>query len=108
MGYAPNALMIQLKRKIPILRRYWITNCLLKVILHVFIAATPLATKAQTDTVATVLPDSSNFVTASLLVAEPLHALYSVFGHATLRMECPTHNLDYVFTFERTPTSIPL
>ena len=47
-----------------------------------------------------VLPDSSNFVTASLLVAEPLHALYSVFGHATLRMECPTHNLDYVFTFD--------
>ena len=103
MDYAPNALLIQLKRKIPILRRYWITNCLLKVILHVFIAATPLATKAQTDTVTTVLPDSSNFVTASLLVAEPLHALYSVFGHATLRMECPTHNLDYVFTFESDP-----
>ncbi|MBR3398375.1 MAG: DUF4105 domain-containing protein, partial [Prevotella sp.] len=95
--------MIQLKRKIPILRRYWITNCLLKVILHVFIAATPLATKAQTDTVATVLPDSSNFVTASLLVAEPLHALYSVFGHATLRMECPSYGLDYVFTFESDP-----
>lgn len=103
MDFAPNTLMIQLKRKIPILKRYWITNCLLKVLLHVFIAATPLATKAQTDTVTTVLPDSSNFVTASLLVAEPLHALYSVFGHATLRMECPTHNLDYVFTFESDP-----
>jgi len=47
-----------------------------------------------------VLPDSSNFVTASLLISEPLHALYSVFGHATLRMECPVHHLDYVFTFE--------
>ena len=50
-----------------------------------------------------VLPDSSNFVTVSLLVAEPLHALYSVFGHATLRMQCPVHGLDYVFTFESDP-----
>ena len=48
----------------------------------------------------TVLPDSSNFVTASLLVSEPLTALYSVFGHATLRMECPSFGLDFVFTFE--------
>ena len=50
-----------------------------------------------------VLPDSSNFVTASLVIAEPLHALYSVFGHATLRMECPSFGLDYVFTFESDP-----
>jgi len=50
-----------------------------------------------------VLPDSSNFVTASLVIAEPLHALYSVFGHATLRMECPSYGLDYVFTFESDP-----
>lgn len=104
MGYAPNALMIQLKRKIPILRRYWITNCLLKVILHVFIAATPLATKAQTDTVATVLPDSSNFVTASLLTISPTNEVYSVFGHTAIRMECPVHQLDYVFTFESDPS----
>lgn len=47
-----------------------------------------------------VLPDSSNFVTASLVVATPTNTIYSVFGHATLRLECPTHNLDYVFTFE--------
>ena len=47
-----------------------------------------------------VLPDSSNFVTASLLVATPTNTIYSVFGHATLRLECPVHNLDYVFTFE--------
>ena len=50
-----------------------------------------------------VLPDSSNFVTASLVIAEPLVALYSVFGHATLRMECPSFGLDYVFTFESDP-----
>ena len=59
--------------------------------------------RAQTNDSITVAPDSSNFVTASLLISEPLHALYSVFGHATLRMECPTHHLDYVFTFESDP-----
>ena len=47
-----------------------------------------------------LLPDSSNFVTVSLLVTTPTDNLYSVFGHATLRMECPIHQLDYVFTFE--------
>lgn len=33
--------------------------------------------------------DSSNFVTASLLVASPGNAFYSNLGHCTLRMECP-------------------
>lgn len=47
-----------------------------------------------------VLPDSSNFVTASLLVSSSAETLYSVFGHVTLRMECPVHHLDYVFTYE--------
>lgn len=47
-----------------------------------------------------VLPDSSNFVTASLLVATPTNNAYSIFGHVALRMECPVHHLDNVFTFE--------
>lgn len=47
-----------------------------------------------------LLPDSSNFVTASLLVASPGEALYSSYGHCALRMECPVHNLDYCFSFE--------
>ena len=41
-----------------------------------------------------------DFVTVSLLISAPLKALYSVFGHATLRMECPTHHLDFIYTFE--------
>ena len=52
------------------------------------------------DTAFQLLPDSSNFVTVSLLVTTPTDNIYSVFGHATLRMECPVHHLDYVFTFE--------
>lgn len=47
-----------------------------------------------------LLPDSSNFVTASLLVASPGEAMYSSYGHCALRMECPVHNLDYCFSFE--------
>ena len=58
---------------------------------------------AQNEQRDSVSADSDEFVTASLLISEPLHALYSVFGHATLRMECPTHKLDYVFTFESDP-----
>ncbi len=41
-----------------------------------------------------------NFVIASLLISEPGGALYSRLGHAALRMQCPEHNLDYVFTYE--------
>lgn len=47
-----------------------------------------------------LLPDSSNFVTASLLVASPGEALYSSYGHCALRMECPVHDLDFCFSFE--------
>ena len=41
-----------------------------------------------------------NFVTASLIVAEPSNVIYSVMGHCALRMECPSENLDYCFTLE--------
>ena len=50
-----------------------------------------------------LLPDSSNFVTASVLVASPGEAIYSQLGHTTIRMECPVHNLDYCFSFEEEP-----
>ena len=50
-----------------------------------------------------LLPDSSNFVTASLLVISPGEAIYSNLGHSVLRMECPIHDLDYCFSFEEEP-----
>ena len=55
------------------------------------------------DSSIVVLPDSSNFVTTSLLIVTPANSLYSVFGHAALRMQCPAYHLDYVFTFESDP-----
>lgn len=47
-------------------------------------------------------PDSldEDFVIASVLVASPGSAVYSVFGHTALRLECPVHQLDYVFSYE--------
>ena len=59
----------------------------------------PAAPSEKADTLA-VLPDSSNFVTASLLIISSTTDIYSVFGHTAFRMECPTHQLDYVFTLE--------
>ncbi len=50
-----------------------------------------------------LLPDSSNFVTASMLVMSPGEAIYSQLGHGVIRMECPVHNLDYCFSFEEEP-----
>ena len=55
------------------------------------------------DTTFVVLPDSSNFVTASMVVASPGEAIYSQLGHAALRMECPRYRLDYCFSFEEEP-----
>ena len=43
---------------------------------------------------------AEDFVTVSLLVADPGTASYSVFGHACLRMQCPTFGLDYCYTYE--------
>ena len=41
-----------------------------------------------------------NFVIASVVVADPGDVLYSTVGHVGIHMECPEHNLDYVFSYE--------
>ena len=46
-----------------------------------------------------LLPDSSNFVTASLVVVSPGDNVYSALGHCAIRLECPIHKLDYCFSF---------
>lgn len=48
----------------------------------------------------TNVAERDDFVTASLVIGSPLPAIWSVFGHATLHMECPSEGLDYMFTFE--------
>ena len=62
------------------------------MILFCAIAAT-LAAAAQDDT-------DDSFVTASLIVVDPGTMLYSSVGHACLRMQCPTYDMDFCFSYE--------
>lgn len=47
-----------------------------------------------------ILPDSSNFVIASLLTITPADNIYSSMGHSSIRMQCPSESLDYCFSLE--------
>ena len=60
-------------------------------------AAEPVKSDGFTDSIDRSDP---NFVTASLLVMSPGDELYSCAGHSVLRLECPTFNLDYCFSYE--------
>lgn len=73
--------------------------CLILVLLGIAVKG-----NAQRNDSVVVAPDSSNFVTASILTISPTNEIYSVFGHTAIRMECPSHQLDYVFTFESDPS----
>lgn len=59
----------------------------------------PLQSLAQADTLAPQQP-AEDFVIASVCVASPSNEIYSALGHACLRLQCPTHGLDYVFSYE--------
>lgn len=83
-----------------LLRRICKSWCLLLVML-----LSTMGAKSQ-DTASAVNPDTitdENFVIASLIVADPGDVLYSRVGHVALHMKCPTHNLDYVFSYEAEP-----
>lgn len=63
----------------------------------------------QMDTLQTDIHQTANspqdgpaedFVIASVLIADPGEVLYSTVGHACLRMQCPDHGLDYIFSYE--------
>lgn len=73
----------------------------LVALLFVVLAATGGDVFAQ-DTAKPVVVsgDSARFVTASLLTVSPGPAIYSVFGHTAIRMQCPSKGLDYCFSFE--------
>lgn len=53
--------------------------------------------ESDVDTVAMMRND---YIKASLLIADPASEVYSVFGHCALRMQCPSQEMDYTFTFE--------
>ena len=43
---------------------------------------------------------AEDFVIASLLVADPGTVMYTVLGHACIRLQCPTFDMDYCFSYE--------
>ena len=60
---------------------------------------------AQGQYVDTVFNDhvdrtAEDFVTVSLLIADPGSIFFTVLGHACLRLQCPTFNLDYCYSYE--------
>ena len=74
----------------------WLTVCLFF----------PLAVEGQTHSaVDTTAMMHSDYITASLLVVEPSSEVYSMFGHCALRLNCPSQQMDYCFTFETSTDS---
>lgn len=57
---------------------------------HIFLS------KAETR----ALSDDPDFIKASLLITDPGYQTHQIFGHAVIRMECPQHGLDRVFSFD--------
>lgn len=43
---------------------------------------------------------AEDFVIASLVVADPGTVLYTVLGHACIRLQCPAFGLDYCYSYE--------
>ena len=68
--------------------------CVIMLMIHCFTISQASAATSQ---------DSTHFVTASLMVISPGNEIYSVFGHCVLHMQCPSKDLDYVYTFETEP-----
>lgn len=46
---------------------------------------------------------SEDFVKASVVIASPGKPLYSCTGHAFFRMQCPSQNMDFCFSYESEP-----
>lgn len=78
------------------------------MLLFLVIGALPVSAQmldAEKQYVDTVFHDNvdrtaEDFVIASLLVADPGTVLYSVLGHACIRLQCPAFGLDYCFSYE--------
>ena len=43
---------------------------------------------------------AEDFVTVSLMIADAGSRFYTVLGHACLRLQCPTFDLDYCYSYE--------
>ena len=78
-------------------------NILLIMLVMLMASVSSLSAKEQyVDPVFgdTIDRTAEDFIKVSLLVADPGIASWSVFGHACLRMQCPTFGVDYCFSYE--------
>ena len=64
-----------------------------------FLATTSWGQKLD-DAALDSLRQRDDFVTASLLISTPGEQVLACLGHCVVRMECPTFDLDYCFSFE--------
>lgn len=54
--------------------------------------------QARLDSLA--ITEADDFVTASVLIATPGDVLYTSFGHACIRLQCPHYDFDLVYSYE--------
>lgn len=47
-----------------------------------------------------LVADTTGFVKVGLVITAPGESFFSAYGHAALRMQCPSHGLDYCFSPE--------
>ena len=64
-----------------------------------------VSTMAQTSLPAGA--ERTDYVSASLLIASPGPSFASCYGHAALRMQCPSQKMDYCFTYEMAESTHP-
>ena len=84
-----------------------ITHYVLLLVASLVLA--PLQMKAQVESADSVSNDGGGLATdvfASLLIAEPSNDIYSCCGHCAIRMQCPSHNMDYCFTYSFSNTLV--
>ena len=62
----------------------------------------PVQLMAQEEIIDSVANDGGGLATdvfASLIIAEPSNDIYGCCGHCAIRMQCPSHDMDYCFTY---------
>ena len=83
-------------------------NILLLTLLSLWIGTLSLSAQivdSEGQYVDTVFNDNvdrtaEDFVKVSLMIADPGSIFYTVLGHACLRLQCPTFDMDYCYSYE--------
>lgn len=72
---------------------------ILHVLLSCLISCHLVAATVSNDSINRAAQDE-DFIRVSLITVGPGNEVYSLYGHSAIRLQCPTHQLDYCFTFE--------